>query len=341
MSKRGPGFQNDINLSDKFVRSFFKRDRNDIFVRFIHQEIVTKNPDLHYIVGKTGQNYKWHPQLNNWENHSEVVIEDTMYQKLQNKIQSIINTPLGQYIENNLNELQVNSQKVEYLLDNLSGTTNQILNIKNAWYSLSSHTYDITQSQKTGRVFHPVAYSKRELRSYLETQNEDKFLEIDMSNSQLWFLAQLIKGTGGLTSEINSFIRACEAGKIYEMLMENTSYTRDRVKTACYEGLFPKWRGPRKRKPSLFKNLPETLARIEYLREKYFNLAVKLQKMEAEMFINRILNKLKKAGIWALPLHDSVMFKKKDREKVLEIFKNEFLQHRYYKCIPPYKIKDL
>jgi hypothetical protein len=50
-------------------------------------------------------------------------------------------------------------------------------------------------------------------------------------------------------------------------------------------------------------------------------VAVELQKKEASIFIDGMLTELMNNKIWALSIHDSISFKKKDLQKVKEIFK--------------------
>jgi len=68
------------------------------------------------------------------------------------------------------------------------------------------------------------------------------------------------------------------------------------------------------------------------------NLAIQLQKSEANIIIHRIGTQLMELGIYFLTVHDSIICRKSDADKVVKIFTKEFKQ---IKLNPTLNIKDL
>jgi hypothetical protein len=91
----------------------------------------------------------------------------------------------------------------------------------------------------------------------------------------------------------------------------------------------------RKRFTELFPNVSQIIS--YYKKDDYRNLAISLQRAEAEIMINKVVPKLSEKGIYALTIHDSILTTPDKTETVKKIILKEF--ENQYGLIPTIKTK--
>ncbi len=138
-------------------------------------------------------------------------------------------------------------------------------------------------------------------------------------------------------------------GKLYENLMDCYSgkYTRGEIKAMMFTVMFSKneysnnKKVPYAEEKSVFSKIfPEIFDIITNLKSKnYKSLAICLQKIESEIFIDIISKRLVEVGIIPLTIHDSVIVKSNDSDLALETMKGVFKE--LFNIIPQFEIEKL
>jgi hypothetical protein len=155
---------------------------------------------------------------------------------------------------------------------------------------------------------------------------ENNMVEIDAVNSQPALLAYQLE-----QSNVNDegFINDAYSGQLYEKLSDSmVDCSRDMAKIATFEVLFSSER-LNSRNKRFFKELyPVTWQyTVDYKKRHGKNqLAISLQKLEAEIFIDKIYYILISSGILCFTKHDSIACKKEDYDIVIQVVKEVFEQ---------------
>jgi stress-induced morphogen len=228
---------------------------------------------------------------------------------------------------------------------------------------IESKSFFFTVDSTAGRIHNNITNLSRNLRPFLRYNNE-KLVEIDIANSQPFIFNILINSYDTYsnnykrciydTANIPSYVsnkktdiliyRDCtSSGKFYEYLMDNLEIYEDRslFKIRFFKKVFYSKENPyyiseeRKRFTELFPNVSQIIS--YYKKDDYRNLAISLQKAEAEIMINKVVSKLAANGIYALTIHDSILTIPDKSEIAKEIILKEFKNH--YGLVPTIKTK--
>jgi len=144
--------------------------------------------------------------------------------------------------------------------------------------------------------------------------------------------------------DVNIYKKLTESGKLYEYLMEKikANEERDIFKKRFYRNIFYSREnknyvnGDRKIFRELFPNVSEVVS--YYKREDYRQLAIKMQRVEADLIINSVVPKLAEKNIYVITIHDSIMTLPEYANEVKRIIEDEF---RKYNLTPTLKIKNI
>jgi hypothetical protein len=219
---------------------------------------------------------------------------------------------------------------------------------------IESKSFFFTVDSTAGRVHNNITNLSRNLRPFLRYNNE-KLVEIDIANSQPFLFNILINDYGTYnnycpisvydTNSILSYVSNkktdiliyrdnTSSGKFYEYLMDNLEIYEDRslFKVRFFKKVFYSKENlyyiseERKRFTELFPNVSQIIS--YYKKDDYRNLAISLQRAEAEIMINKVIPKLAELGIYALTIHDSILTTPDNTETVKGIILKEF-QNQY------------
>jgi len=176
----------------------------------------------------------------------------------------------------------------------------------------------VSRSRTCKRLFSPLTNLKTEFRSCLSIEG-DPLAYVDMVCAQPTFLACL--------SSDEKLLRACQEDHLYDSIGELFNVTRKEAKGCYYQYIFGRNRKDRRGNRTAFE--VQEFFKEKYPRaadfawdakkENHRRLSHKLQRMEAELFVDGMLLELKRLNVPALTIHDSIVVGEQDREQAMGI----------------------
>ena len=174
------------------------------------------------------------------------------------------------------------------------------------------------------------------LRSFIRKNclyiDNEEVCELDISNSQVLFLAKLMVDSNSKwldKVELDIFKELVISGRFYDYLMLKFNISdRKEVKNLVYKVLFGRNNGNSK-PDKFFKNLFPTIHNFIKLykmeNNNYKTLSYELQRMESNLIFNKIIKNiiLLDDNIKVITVHDSIIFQSRYKEVVTNIFNNE------------------
>lgn len=151
-------------------------------------------------------------------------------------------------------------------------------------------------------------------------------IQIDLSNSQFVILANHLKDKL-FSDDYYLFKKLSIQGNLYSYIKEKLSLkTIEEAKNAMFEILFSSHNNRTSNKAKLKRLFPTVVKWIDDYKSKfeYQNFSILLQKIESDLFIDKILKRVKKQKFFCLTKHDSLIIRKEDYETILAITENEF-----------------
>ena len=211
-------------------------------------------------------------------------------------------------------------------------------------------TNTVSLNPTNNRIQTPITSMAKELRSFLRLDGHSRLVELDITNSQPFFLALLVaecvSRSGGTEDgkqrkarstyvlyperridydTQGGYITDTRRGRIYERIAEENGLTREEAKSRCFEVLFSHPSHYQNRKQQFASVYPEVFDFcVDYKREHgYRQLSIRLQQMEAEV-MEEVCLELHQRGIDVLTVFDSIIVKEQDAEEAQEVFGNAF-----------------
>jgi hypothetical protein len=315
-------------------------------------DILTDNNIVNRNYYSEGKSYDYSV---NYVFESEELTEIKLNRKLQSKVLKDYVRPTTKAARLQYDTLKSNSFKFD-----AAGAFNWVQNQselnKNkliAYNSSITHLYEkniFVFPSKSGRHYHNFNLIKSDLRQYCTLDNET-LIGIDLKSSQPYFLACKMLKEYPDNPDIQKFYNIVTKQDIYTWMLEQFDQehpdkfyldykydeiyktwigqnkyllTRNDIKPEFLKVLFKDNKGSTPLQ-TIFKNkLPSV---YDYIRTKKSikknNLAIELQKAEADIFI-KAADKMFNQGIKVLTVHDSIYCKESDKINVLIILKNEF-----------------
>lgn len=184
-----------------------------------------------------------------------------------------------------------------------------------------------------GRFHSNFTILKKEIRrKFLKIDGED-VCEIDIKNSQPFFLSLLMKKYMANWKELDDVERyffIVNNGIVYDDIVERYKdiETRQDAKLLVYKVLFGK-NGDFKKSSKIFKELyPNVFKFIQNYKDNKGShkiMSHELQQIESQFIFNNIVSKImtNHPGVRIISIHDSLIFPCKYEKQVTEIFNNE------------------
>jgi hypothetical protein len=206
---------------------------------------------------------------------------------------------------------------------------------------IKNANFYLTESKLTNRIFHNYSNLKKELRNFISHESNEKLIEIDITNSQPFFLACLLSELEQ-TADIKMLIDITVSGQFYEYFRNafniSESISRDVLKKQILTMFYC---------PSYyeikhlytFKNLfPNVYKAIQMIKaDDYKAFAISLQRAESDLLIKTVASILIEKNIDFIPIHDSFIVQEKNRDTVIDIINSEC--EKKYKLVPMLKVK--
>lgn len=181
---------------------------------------------------------------------------------------------------------------------------------------------------KYGRIHTNFTILKKEIRNkYLKIEGQP-IIEIDIKNSQPFFLLDLIRDNlhqiNVNTDELSIYYEHVTNGSFYEYLQKQVQENdRDRIKHQVYLELFNK---PYYQSILLAKVFPSIsqFIKVYKLRNGYKTISHQLQNFESDFIFNKVCKELIDEDIVFFTVHDSICVKQSDQETTRQIFDKVF-----------------
>lgn len=167
--------------------------------------------------------------------------------------------------------------------------------------------------------------------SELLTKNlmlENDLCNIDLSNSQFAIFCYLHEQTGNeRTLDFLRFKELATNGELYEEVAKIIGLeSKTEAKSLMFELFFSSHKFNPRSKVELKKHFPTVISFIDQYKKEHGDnsFSIQLQKKEAEIFIDNIYKRIKDECLFCLTKHDSVIVRRKDRNRVNEIIEQYF-----------------
>ncbi|MBX2977448.1 MAG: hypothetical protein KF721_15080 [Ignavibacteriaceae bacterium] len=218
-------------------------------------------------------------------------------------------------------------------------TSSQLNSLRMSLDKLLAQDYYFSVDKKSNRLYHNYDQIRREYRKFILDKNNCRMIEVDISNSQPFFLALLFKELADdneLVNDVLHYFELTANAKFYD-------YVKDRVakisKVDIIQFFYCETRHEKKRLKLFFiEQFPICYELItEMKKNNHADIANELMKLEADMMINTIAPILLEKNIQFVPVHDSVMISPKYKNVVINIIRKEFFKK--YNMNPPLKVK--
>jgi hypothetical protein len=322
--------------------------------------------DNQYIIGQKSKGYRLtekyrHRKFEQVQITDKNIIENvTMFRAEQ---ENKIKLNQHRYIYDCLQQIKIDTEGARNYIEQNIYNNEEYSSYNISVDLIESKSFFFTVDNTAGRVHNNITNLSRNLRPFLKYNNE-RLVEIDIANSQPFLFNILINdydtysndcligvydtnsilsyGTSKKT-DILIYRDSTSSGKFYEYLMDNLEIYEDRslFKVRFFKKVFYSKENlyyiseERKRFTELFPNVSQIIS--YYKKDDYRNLAISLQRAEAEIMINKVIPKLAELGIYALTIHDSILTTPDNTETVKGIILKEF--QNQYGLVPTIKTK--
>lgn len=242
---------------------------------------------------------------------------------------SIIDESVLSYTIDNLHHLTIDyDEAISFLKDVFpSGEKKKYLKNYDSIKKISLNQIYITPD-KYGRIHTNYTILKKEIRNKYLFIDGENISEIDIKNSQPFFLLKLIEQNLHLMDNKNEdlqiYFNQVINGRFYEYLQEQSGVVeRNDIKKWVYKIFFNKLYY----ESDLFNNIFPTINHFikSYKKENgYKSLSHRLQNIESDFIFNRVCKRLIEKEIIYFTVHDSICVKQSEYEVVKSIFYKEF-----------------
>jgi hypothetical protein len=304
-----PVQSNEIELRNWFIKDFesleinfdnlyeiIERRVNNLSIESLDYKIGFQYSNRSCKVNGIGNNYYSKKYMR--VSKIEKICKETNYQ--------VIQTPEGCYLD----DLEHFLNKKKYSI---------YLSYINTVDSLKEKFYRVGRNDTNNRLDTNLTNLYSEMVDEICRQNN--LIQIDLSNSQFCFLSQLLKKELN-TPDSQLFQILSISGSLY-------SYVSDRLEIGDYKKtkrlmfslLFSSNLFKSAEKNKLMELFPTVINWIDDFKRNngYKSFSIELQKLESNFFIDNLLKRIKKQGLFCLTKHDSLIIRRHDYEPIVNI----------------------
>jgi hypothetical protein len=247
--------------------------------------------------------------------------------------------PNNKQIYQNMISFFFDLQSAKQILDTIKRPSHSYDVAKISLDKIENNDFFFTVSGKSGRIFHNYCNMKKELRSCLRDTANMPLVEIDIANSQPFFLSMIVKDFGLMGNDVDLYQQLCQDGKLYDYISHKYGLTREKIKKKMWTLFYGKRYYKKHILDEIFlKEFPTVYAVIiKKKNESNSEFAILLQKAEASLMIDTIAPILLEKDIKFITVHDSFLVSQKDVDTVKEIMQNCFEER--YGIVPMIRIK--
>lgn len=183
----------------------------------------------------------------------------------------------------------------------------------------------------TSRQFHNISNMPKIVRKYLELDGK-QLIEVDLQQSHPFLLLSFYDDTPEELVEKSRYARFLKDHRIYDYYNQkcrrpipNTPENQKRIKQQFLTPFFAPSKVHNSEICQLFFNdFPKLGAKIEKIKySNYKEFALRLQKAEAYLFVERIFRRCYQENLFAITNHDSLLILSENQDKISEIIVSE------------------
>jgi len=358
-------------LRDIIGRKIFYVIRNNLLTK----EVIEM--DHSYLVGEYSKSYRLTDQYRNVKHKKIEITDERIIQRLsKHKLKLVSEIPDGSEYDlllDNLYRIGIDhTEAIKFINCNYSGDPD----IYNAYKVSIDYIHEQILFFKVddiaGRVHTNITNLSRELRQFLRFEGKP-LINIDISNSQPFLFNILIQNylnskqvktyfsyyNNNITNtnylnppyvvtipDIDKYERLTSEGRFYEYLMKEGG-----LKNECRQEFKKSFFGKvffcqsrdqyTYKEAKLFRKLFPNVYNIilHYKSEDYKQLAINLQKAEANIMINKICKRIsiERPEIFVSTIHDSILTTEENKEYICNVILSEFENN--FKLKPSLKIE--
>ena len=311
-------YTSPVHLSSIILRRIYGRKRYLTIINFLTEvgiiKVTNKTKKLNngFIV-----HVKYFSLINEDKTINYIITNQTLLNNIDRSYFNVVKAhpKFINQMKQNIDDIIMLPKLVNLLLS--EGIIKNYCNILGQHKPFANHI----KRSRYGRIFNSMTKVKRNYRNGLIHQDGSKLIEIDAKNAQLICLYQMAKCD-------DKFKQTLIDGNFYETVADkmgidiSTSEQRDKFKEKIYNTFIANTKkGCVKNSPvgkAMFKLFPEI---SDYVINMNGSKAGILQHCESKFFINTLCSTLIEQGIWVASLHDAIIIKQQDYNKVINDYK--------------------
>jgi hypothetical protein len=343
-----------IQLYSQFLKKILGRYKNYI------QELIDMNvieTDNHYFLKRKFKGYRLSESHRNAKiRHVEIQDEKIIsnYRNYKAEQEKKISEQHHKYIFNCLEQIEIDYEAAKDFLNKTASDVERY----NSWNCSIDMIYlkdwFFICDKTAGRIHNNITNLQKDFRPFL-TFKKQKLIEIDLRNSQPLLFNILINRYLLRYTDIKEscvtyipyvapdsklYRELTEKGEFYEFMMEKLNIAEDRskFKVRLFSKVFYGREETESWELTVFRKLFPSVSEVisHYKKVNYNNLAIELQRVEADIMINSIVPRLAEKKIFLLTIHDSILTTPDNVELVENVIKSEF---KKFNLNPTLKIK--
>lgn len=333
--------ENSFKLSSVILKDKYGYLYN-YYINFLKDSNILKL-QKNYLKGSNSRIYSLNQdvingQINRYKNDDKVLIKKYVTKHLQFELDKsgIIEKDIKSKLVSDLYSVKIEFERSIFYLDSLKNEDIDIYN-RNKYSVESINDKHIFYHFDTyGRMHTNFTILKSFIRKNCLLIDGEETCEIDINNSQPLFLCKLIQDSDSRwvkNDEFNLFSILVKGGNYYQYLIDNLKLDcKSEAKKITYKVLFGQNRvnsKPDKLFQSLFPSIHNFIKLYKKENSDYKILAYDLQKAESNLIFNCVIRRIMDLNldIKVITVHDSIIFQKKWKETVSNIFFNEIFEH--------------
>lgn len=342
-----------IQLYSIFLKSVINGRYKDYLQHLINMEII--ETDNHYILNEKFKSYRLKEKYRKAKTKQVEIMDEKIifnYWNYKAGLKKKISESHLKYLYGCLERIEIDYENAKDFLNKTVSDFEQY----NSWNCsidmIHSKDWFFVVDKTAGRVHNNITNLSKNFRPFLRFNNQ-KLIEVDISNSQPILFNILINrylfryvDYCGISipyvpqnSDLRFYKELTEQGKFYEYVMKEFGINEERTlfKVRFFSKVFYSKENDNEERTMFRRLFPNVADIISYFkRVNYKDLAIELQRVEADIMINTIVPKLAEKKIFVLTIHDSILTTPDNVELVQEIIKNEFKE---FNLNPNIKIK--
>jgi hypothetical protein len=295
--------------------------------------------DHQYTPAQRSKGYRLAPQFHN-QKFIKVDIFDSKFGDKLSRIGGkhfLSLSKLHQELFNMLGDYHLDEQAIHKVDNTLNLQAFERCSAELAIDKIRCKDFFFSTDPKTGRIFHNLCNLKSEYRECIRDSNNLPMVEIDISNSQPFFLSLLLRQENITGIDVDLYNQLTRDGQLYDYIAAQGQMERSYVKSQILTMFFSENSWTFKLKSTFMSLFPTVHKAIEQIKATHHNaLALQLQKQEADFIIGTLSPMLIAKGVSFVTIHDSIMVSYKIGAEVLELMRKAF--DNCYGVIPNLKL---